>query len=82
MKEVHAGDVVRHFKGGIYEVIGIGNSVDDLSEQVVYHDYKGNIWIRKKEEFCGTVTRDGKTFDRLTLVKSAGESVEDLVSPN
>ena len=51
-RQIKVGDVVRHFKGNVYEVIAIGLSSDALEPMVVYKGVdNGVIWIRTYEEF-------------------------------
>jgi cyclomaltodextrinase / maltogenic alpha-amylase / neopullulanase len=57
----------RHFKGPIYEVIGVGKHSETLEEMVVYkHD--GELWIRPKEMFLETIKRDGKVIKRFEFI--------------
>ena len=63
--------IYRHFKGNLYEVLFLAKDCEDESEVVVYKALYGEnqIWVRSAEEFCSTVTRDGKTFKRFEKVK-------------
>jgi hypothetical protein len=67
----------KHFKGHVYKVIGIAKHSESLEEYVVYVNTQdsNDIWIRLKDNFLETVTRDGKTFPRFELIE-AGESDE------
>ncbi|NTU73077.1 DUF1653 domain-containing protein [Candidatus Roizmanbacteria bacterium] len=74
MKEIQLG-IYRHFKGMLYEVIGVAHHSETLEEFVVYRALydnklygKNSLWIRPKEMFFGEVTRDGKTFPRFIYV--------------
>jgi hypothetical protein len=60
----------RHFKGGEYEVIGIGKHSESLEEYVIYRALygDGDIWLRPLSMFLSKVERDGKTFDRFTYL--------------
>lgn len=72
MDEVKIG-FYKHFKGGIYEVVGIAkHSEDPEDEYVVYKHDDGEMWIRPKAMFLETVERDGKTLPRFEYL---GESV-------
>ena len=63
--------IYRHFKGNLYEVLFTALDCEDKSEVVVYKALYGEnqIWVRKADEFSGTVTRDGKTFKRFEKVE-------------
>lgn len=51
--ELKPHDKLRHFKGGIYEVVCVGKHTETLEDMVVYtHD--GNIWIRPLSMFDDT----------------------------
>lgn len=61
----------KHFKGKMYEVIGIAQHSESLEEYVVYkHLDDGSLWIRPSSMFSETITRDGKTFPRFVKVES------------
>lgn len=71
----------KHFKGNIYQVIGIGKHSETGEELVVYrglydspHGY-GAIWIRPVPMFLETIERDGKTMRRFAPI-STGEAVD------
>ncbi len=66
----------KHFKGNIYEVIGVGKHSETGEELVVYrglynspHGY-GAIWIRPVPMFLETIERDGKTFPRFARISN------------
>lgn len=66
----------RHFKGNIYEVIGVGKHSETTEELVVYrglynspHGY-GAIWLRPIPMFLETIERDGKTMRRFDPISN------------
>lgn len=66
----------RHYKGGEYELIGIGRDSETLAEVVIYRalydDEKFGpkpIWVRPKEMFFGEVEKDGKIIKRFKEIK-------------
>ena len=60
----------RHFKGGLYEVIGIAKHSETLEEFVVYkHADNGSIWLRPTKMFLENVTRNGKTIPRFKKIE-------------
>lgn len=57
-RNVISASLYKHYKGGLYYVIGEAKSTDDdLTEVVVYHalDEDGEMWVRNKEEFLSKV---------------------------
>ena len=46
------GETYQHFKGGIYKVITLANSCDDMTPLVVYQNQSfGTTYVRKLEEW-------------------------------
>ncbi|NQU83767.1 MAG: DUF1653 domain-containing protein [Parcubacteria group bacterium] len=65
----------RHFKGGMYEVVGVAHHSETLEELVVYRAlYKSEefgenaLWVRPKEMFLEIINRDGKDIPRFEYV--------------
>lgn len=60
----------RHFKGGEYEVIGVGRMSEDKDQEVVvYKSLKhGGIWVRPLGMFLEHVDRDGYAGPRFMPV--------------
>ena len=56
----------RHFKGGIYEVLGVARHSETEEELVVYTSRSGEWWVRPREMFFGTTLVDGKPVKRFT----------------
>ena len=59
----------RHFKGTIYEVIGVAKHSETQEELVVYKSSEGEMWVRPKAMFMETVERDGKTMQRFEFIE-------------
>ena len=61
----------RHFKGNEYEVLAIAYHSETCEEMVVYQALYGErkIWVRPASMWDETITRDGKTFQRFTLIE-------------
>jgi len=57
----------KHFKGNIYDVIGIAKHSETLEEFVVYKR-DNEIWIRPMEMFLEQIERDGKTIPRFEFI--------------
>ena len=51
----------RHFKGNLYEVIGIAHHSETMEELVVYRALYGEhgLWVRPAAMWIETVDRDG-----------------------
>lgn len=60
----------RHFKGNMYEVIGIAKHSETLEEMVVYRALYGDgeLWVRPASMWNESVQRDGKTFARFEYI--------------
>lgn len=65
----------RHFKGNEYEVIGVAKHSETLEEMVVYRALygEGGLWVRPAAMWDETVQRDGKIFQRFTLIEEDAE---------
>ena len=61
----------RHFKGNVYEVIGIAKNSETLEDMVVYRSVKdeGEIWVRPLSMWCELVSRNGESFPRFTYIE-------------
>ena len=60
----------RHYKGELYDVIGIAKHSETLEELVVYkatYQPEGeNLWVRPLSMFMGTLLIGGKETKRFT----------------
>ena len=65
----------RHYKGKLYEVLGVARHSETLEELVVYRAlYRsefglGSLWVRPKKMFMENVEIDGKMFPRFQIIK-------------
>jgi len=57
MNKPQVGEVYRHFKGMIIEIIAVGKNTETLEEMVVYN-HDGEIWIRPLEMFMSKVDKE------------------------
>ncbi len=57
----------RHFKGKIYQVIGLAKHTETLEKLVIYHPVgdKKVIWARPKLKIFDKVNIDGKKYQGL-----------------
>ena len=74
MNEVKLGKY-QHFKGNLYEVIGIAHHSETLEELVVYKALYNSeefglnsLWVRPKKMFTENVTVEGKEMPRFRYV--------------
>lgn len=63
------GTVYRHYKGGIYEVLG--NVIHESTHEhlVTYKDEQGHTWARPFIEWNQPVQKDGQTVPRFALMR-------------
>ena len=77
MRKIRVGGTYKHFKGHLYQVIGVArHSEDSKEEYVVYKALsqsdewpEGQLWIRPIKMFLEKITREGKTFSRFEEIK-------------
>ena len=60
----------RHFKGNMYEVVGVAKHSETLEEMVVYRALygEGGLWVRPAKMWNETIERDGKSFKRFEYI--------------
>lgn len=60
----------RHYKGNLYEVIGIAYHTETLEELVVYKALsdQDKLWVRPKTMFFEEVIYEGKSVPRFILL--------------
>ncbi len=59
----------RHFKGGLYEVIGVAKHSETEEELVVYRNAAGDLWVRPLAMFTGTTMVDGEEVPRFVRIE-------------
>ena len=54
------GDIVRHFKGKQYEIVGFAKDSETMETMVVYRALygEGGLWVRPKEMFFSPVDKE------------------------
>lgn len=64
--------VYRHFKGGLYEVIGVASHSETLEPMVVYRALYGQrgLWVRPEAMFAETVVHQGQQVPRFIKLVS------------
>lgn len=72
--KIKSGQIWKHYKGGTYEIVGVGFNTETLEEVVVYkslydkEDFpKGTIWVRPKKMWFEEVEWKGKEVKRFEL---------------
>ena len=73
---IQAG-VYRHYKGNIYQVIGIAKHSETEEDLVVYRALYGTfgLWVRPLDMFCVKVKIGGEIVPRFELIaQENGES--------
>jgi hypothetical protein len=62
----------RHFKGGLYEVLGVARHSETEEEFVVYRALYGDggLWVRPRAMFLDTVTAGGAAVPRFQYLGS------------
>jgi hypothetical protein len=63
----------KHYKGNIYEVVGIAKHSETLEEMVVYkatYQKEGeNLWVRAKSMFLESVEIEGLSVKRFSKIE-------------
>lgn len=62
----------QHYRGDLYQVIGLSRHSETLEELVVYQALYGNygLWVRPFSIFAETVEVDGQPVPRFKFIKS------------
>lgn len=70
MKTVRLGKY-KHYKGKIYEVIGVAKHSETLKELVVYRELYDDygLWVRPKEVFMESIEVKGKRVPRFLFIE-------------
>ncbi len=75
--EVEVGKTYKHFKGGLYLVLGIGKYSETEEDMVIYKALYGDnlIWIRPLNNFIEVVNKNGQKnrFEKI-IIESKKES--------
>lgn len=63
--------VYRHYKGNLYQVIGVARHSETLEEVVVYRALYGEkgLWVRPLAMFKETIIRDGEELRRFAFLE-------------
>lgn len=69
--ELTAGDIIKHYKGGVYRVLFLSKHTETEEELVSYQEYKnreGVIWTRPLKMLYEQVEINGETVPRFEFV--------------
>ncbi|WP_111720120.1 DUF1653 domain-containing protein [Homoserinimonas sp. OAct 916] len=58
----------RHYKGSVYEVVGIARHSETEEELVLYRSPAGDLWVRPRTMFFEQVQVDGNQVARFTKI--------------
>lgn len=60
----------RHYKGGIYKLIGFAKDSETLQEVVIYQAMYGNfsLWVRPKSMFFEKIIINNQLIQRFSLI--------------
>ena len=76
MEIVMKKGIYRHYKGGVYELIGTARHSETLEELIIYKNVEsGDVWARPAHMWSETVEADGRTVLRFQPVESSEESL-------
>ncbi len=66
--------IYQHYKGQLYEVMGVGHHTETEEELVFYRSLYGRygFWVRPVSMFCGEIEMNGKRVSRFTYLGKAG----------
>lgn len=71
---IHPGATLRHYKGGLYRVVGLCRIEATLKTGVLYQACQGDedvVWMRPLEQFTEKVTTSEGVVARFTVVTPA-----------
>jgi len=60
----------RHYKGGIYTVLGVAQHSETKEQLVMYQGEDKQFWVRPLQMFSEDVTVDGNQQPRFTLINA------------
>lgn len=72
----------RHYKGGLYELVGVARHSETLEPMVIYRPLygEGALWVRPYAMFFGQVVHEGRSQPRFSVVSpAASPSQTELV---
>lgn len=65
------GNIYRHYKGGIYEIVSIAKDSETLEQVIVYKNVtSGDYWVRPFAMFNEIIEVAGRKVPRFELVEN------------
>ncbi len=60
----------RHFKGGLYEVVGFAKNSETLEDMVIYRALydDGEVWVRPLSMWCEVIEHNGERVLRFSPI--------------
>jgi hypothetical protein len=70
MRTVKPGEIYCHYKGNLYEIVGVAHHSEHPEEEFVVYRHLGEegsdrLWIRPKVMFLEKIQQDGKNIYRF-----------------
>lgn len=65
-----AGSLYRHYKGTVYQFLGLAKLESDLTTVVLYRQFDtptGQVWVRPLTEWSQVVTHNGQQVNRFSI---------------
>ena len=80
---VLAPGIYRHFKGNLYDVMGVARHSESLEPQVVYRALYGErgLWVRPLSMFVEQIEREGRLQPRFAPVPEDEQGAHDTLIP-
>jgi len=77
MNDITPG-IYRHYKGGLYEVIGAAIHTETLEKLVIYRALygEGKVWARPLSMWNEIIMVDGQPVARFSRVEEAEQTVQ------
>lgn len=69
----------RHYKGGIYEVLGFGTHTETVECLVHYLDSKNNFWMRPIDMWNEFVDYEGETVKRFVYFENQSDGLTEFL---
>jgi hypothetical protein len=66
VKDPMPGELVRHYKGGVYLILAEAIHTEQLVRLIIYRKVgEDQTWARPMDHFCGDVVTEGVSIERF-----------------